>query len=231
MEQNRYLSGEYQKEHPDYHVEDSPWKAQQVLKMMARHQLGPRTVCEVGCGAGEILGQLQAALPQNTEFCGYDISPHAGELWQARENENLRFFCQDLLDADTKPFDLLLCMDVFEHVEDYMGFLRRLRPKAGLKLFHIPLDMWTFSVLFSTPIEDCRKRFGHLHYFSKDTALATLVDTGYQIEDWFYTPTAIDRGSGLVATLGNVPRRFLSLVSPDLTVRLLGGYGLMVLAK
>ena len=66
---------------------------------------------------------------------------------------------------------------------------------------------------------------------SKDTALFTLQDSGYQIVDWFYTPTAMDRGRGIAAMLGNVPRRLLSVVHRDLTVRLLGGYGLMVLAK
>jgi len=231
LEQNIYLSSEYLEEHSTYHVEDSPWKAQQILKMLERHQLRPGTIGEVGCGAGEILTQLQSALPDRTRFWGYDISPHAYKLCRVRENDRLQFLCQDLLEIQRDPFDLLLCMDVFEHVEDYMGFLRRLREKVSLKLFHIPLDMWVFTVLFSTPIADCRKRFGHLHYFSKNTALFTLQDTGYQIVDWFYTPTAMDRGRGIRAMLGNVPRRLLWALHRDLTVRLLGGYGLMVLAK
>lgn len=228
---NIYLTGEYFRKNPTYDVGDSHWKARQILKMLDRHHLRPGSVCEVGCGAGEVLRRLQENLPSGTALCGYEISPDAYALCRGRENAGLRFFRADLLKEDAGDFDLLLCIDVFEHVENYMGFLRELRSKAVLKLFHIPLDMWVFSVLFATPITRARRRYGHLHYFSKDTALATLEDTGYQIVDWFYTPAANDRGSGLTATLGKWPRRLVWAVYPDLAVRLLGGYSLLVLAR
>ena len=63
-----YQSGEYVEKNPTYHVEDSSWKAEQIVRMMKQNQLQPRTVCEVGCGAGEILRQLQTQLPADTEF-------------------------------------------------------------------------------------------------------------------------------------------------------------------
>ena len=47
----------------------------------------------------------------------------------------------------THIFDLLLMLDVFEHVEDYIGLLRAVRSKAKQKLFHIPLDLSVQSVL------------------------------------------------------------------------------------
>ena len=50
-----YIDGSYANEHPQYHVEDSPWKAQQVLNILNKNRLIVQSVCEVGCGAGEIL--------------------------------------------------------------------------------------------------------------------------------------------------------------------------------
>jgi ubiquinone/menaquinone biosynthesis C-methylase UbiE len=65
-----YETGEYLERNPSYHVEDSAWKARQILEMIRRNALEPRTVCEIGCGAGEILKQLQSSMPADTEFSG-----------------------------------------------------------------------------------------------------------------------------------------------------------------
>lgn len=59
MSQQLYISGEYLNKNPTWHVEESPWKAQQILRMLTLHHLTPRSICEVGCGAGEVLKQLQ----------------------------------------------------------------------------------------------------------------------------------------------------------------------------
>lgn len=226
-----YETGEYVERNPTYHVEDSSWKAGHVLRLIQKNSLQPRTVCEIGCGAGEILNQLQSQLPADTEFFGYDISPQAVELCRQRENERLHFHCEDLITADTPSFDLLLCIDVFEHVQDYIGFLRDLRRKAHYKIFHIPLDMSAQWVLRGRPILREREQAGHLHYFMKDTALGALRDAGYEVLDWTYTPGAIDNPRSIKARLARWPRRLMMSVSRDFTVRLLGGYSLLVLAE
>ena len=57
MTENIYTEphGEYLRNNPAWHVEDSSWKARQVMKMLNRNSLNPKTVAEAGCGAGEIL--------------------------------------------------------------------------------------------------------------------------------------------------------------------------------
>jgi len=229
--QTIYQTGEYVEKNPTYHVEDSPWKAAQVLMLIEKHHLTPRTICEVGCGAGEILRQLQLILPDNTRFCGYEISPQAFALCRERENDRLHFFCEDLIAGEGAAFDLLLCLDVFEHVEDYFGFLRGLRGKATHKIFHIPLDLSVQWVWRCRPIMREREQGGHLHYFTKETALATLRDAGYEVVDWCYTPGALANPRSVKARLASWPRRLLSALNQDQVVRVLGGYSLLVLAK
>lgn len=228
---NRYISGEYLRQNPGYHVEDSHWKAQQILKMLNRHALRPLSVGEIGCGAGEILRQLQLNFPAEVEFHGFEISPQALELCHQRAGKNLNFYGEDLLDRTTAYFDLLLCIDVFEHVEDYLGFLQKLRDKAKYKIFHIPLDLSVQSLLRRTPILTQRNQAGHLHYFIKDTALATLRDSGYEILDSFYTPGSLDRATTLNSRLLKIPRLLFSKISPDFASLVLGGFSLLVLAK
>ena len=72
-----YADRTYKNHNPTWHTEDSEWKAQQILKMLARHDLSLKTVCEVGCGAGEVLRQLSSALDADVTYCGYDISQDA----------------------------------------------------------------------------------------------------------------------------------------------------------
>ena len=229
--QSIYQTGEYVERNPTYHVEDSAWKAGQILRMIAKHKLQPKNICEVGCGAGEILKQLQSGLPADTTFSGYEISPQAFAFCQERVNDRLHFFCEDLLAAKTEPFALLLCLDVFEHVEDYFSFLRGLRDKATHKIFHIPLDLSAQWVWRRAPLLRVREQAGHLHYFTKETALATLDDAGYEVIDWVYTPGAIANPRSVKAKLASWPRRILSTINQDLVVRVLGGYSLLVLAK
>jgi len=152
-----YSDGSYLKSNPGWHVEDSPWKAQQVLRMLQQHNINPRTVAEVGCGAGEIIRQLSLHLPAAT-FSGFDISTDAIALAQTRQNERIHFFNMDLR-ASPVSFDVLLVMDVVEHIEDCFGFLRSIREKAEYKIIHIPLDM-SVSLLVRNRLMDVRKSVG-----------------------------------------------------------------------
>ena len=52
------------------------------------------------------------------------------------------------------------------------------------------------TVLRATPLIRDRQRFGHIHYFTKETALQLLIDLGYNIIDWFYTAVALDLDTG-----------------------------------
>jgi len=72
-----YIDGEYLKHNPTWDVEDAPWKADLIFRMLQKHRLEPKTICEVGCGSGEILHHLQQRMPVSCEFTGYEISPQA----------------------------------------------------------------------------------------------------------------------------------------------------------
>lgn len=228
----RYIDGEYLEQNPTWHVEDSPWKAEQVFSMVSRHGLTPATICEVGCGAGDVLAQLQKKLPGHCRLWGYDISPHAYQLSLARTNPRLQFRQADLLAESEMTFDLMLVIDLIEHLDDYYGFLRKLKPLGRHTIFHIPLDLSAYSVWRSYPILDLRASVGHIHYFTKDTALAALRETGYQIVDWFYpVQQPVWRGKPARQKVLTLLRQLLLRANPDLAVRLLGGRSLMVLAR
>lgn len=227
-----YEDGTYLHNNPTWHEEDSPWKAKQIEKILRKNNVDPSTICEVGCGAGEILTCLANGYSANVIFSGYEISPQAFEICKKKEKQNLHFLLTDLLDEADASFDVIMAIDVFEHVDDYLGFLRKFQAKGEYKVFHIPLDLSVQTVLRSSPILKGRASVGHIHYFTKETALATLKDTGYEVVDYFYTNGSLELPNrGWKANLLKLPRKLLFSIHQDLTVRILGGFSLLVLAK
>ena len=91
-----YTSGNYLEKNPLWHTEESSWKAEHVMRMINRHKISARTICEVGCGAGEVLKQLQRRLDDECDFLGCNVSPQAIELCRSRANEKLQFELGDV---------------------------------------------------------------------------------------------------------------------------------------
>jgi len=227
-----YLSGAYKNNNPSWHEEDSQWKATQINNLIRRNKISPRTICEIGCGSGEILSVLSRDYFRNSDFIGYEISPQAYEMCLPKQKERLIFEYGDLLKEKNIYYDIVMAIDVFEHVEDYYNFLRDLRRFAEYKIFHIPLDLSVQAIFRSSPIMRARMRLGHIHYFTKETALSSLNDAGYSIVDFFYTRGGVDIPTkSLKRKILKIPRKIAFSINKDIAVRVLGGYSLMVLAK
>ena len=202
---------------------------------MIKNCINPKNIAEIGCGSGAILNEL-SKLPdlQHVRFTGYDISPQAIEIAKKLNSKRIGFFREDILSENgEKQFDVLLVIDVFEHVLDYMGFVEKCREKATYKIYHIPLDIHVSSVLRNSFIKN-RYSIGHLHYFTADSAISTLRDTGHEIIDTRYTNGAFGvfkEHPEIKTALANLPRWLFSRFSVSFTARVFGGYSLLVLAK
>jgi len=101
-----YRNGEYLRKNPDWHVEESPWKAKQVIRMLRRNNLRPKTICDAGCGAGEVLTQLHDHLDGDCRFVGYEISPQAFAMTRTRAREGVDYKLADILQEQNVLFDL-----------------------------------------------------------------------------------------------------------------------------
>jgi SAM-dependent methyltransferase len=223
------LNSEYLKLNPNYHLEDSRWKSLQILKCISRNNINLSRVADVGCGAGEILSILYDNLPESIIFEGYEISKDAYELSKVKEKDRLKFYNTDML-LNNVNYDLLLMIDVFEHVKDYLSFLENLNQKSKYKLFHIPLDISVLAIFKNDFIKD-RKKLGHLHYFNKNTAIATIEDSGMKVIDYFYTPVFEVRNVTIRQKVVNLLRRLSFMINKDFSANLFGGYSLIILAR
>jgi len=236
-----YTSSEYTEKVGDYHVRDSPfkWKNFEKCVTSARDKgLIPVesvvNVCEVGCGVGGILHCLRQSnlFPALSRVDGWDINPTAILIAKSKNSE-INFYCQDLFLSDAK-YDLVLCADVFEHVENPYLFLRNLRKTSKYFLFNIPLESNLLSMLQGKRI--MRRSFdsvGHLHFYSASTAELILEVSGYRLLSKRF---AFDRTGNLSAypslkkTIAAAPQFLLEKLSPYLSSVIMGDH-LVVLAS
>jgi SAM-dependent methyltransferase len=224
-----YTTGEYGAKNPGWHQEHSQWKSGLVQRMLQLHDIQPKRIAEVGCGAGGILESLHRQLQPQPQCVGYEISPQAYAMASQRQTDGLQYKlgspCQD-----TVPFDVVLAMDVLEHVENYLDFIRVIGNIGVLKILHIPLDLSVISILKPFYLEQAREHVGHLHYFTCETALSSLEQAGLSVKDWFYTSADIDLGLSRRKRL-HAFRKLLFSLNPDFAVRLFGDFSILVLAE
>ncbi|OPX84860.1 MAG: bifunctional 3-demethylubiquinone-9 3-methyltransferase/ 2-octaprenyl-6-hydroxy phenol methylase [Pelotomaculum sp. PtaB.Bin104] len=231
MPHEKYISDDYIRQNPSWDSEDSPWKVEFIAAVLRTANLMPDSICEVGCGAGGVLAGLRCMYP-HTELYGYDIAPAVAQFWKKHEQSNIRFYVGDFFCLNKKTYDLILLLDVIEHVVDPFNFLSQLNGSAKWYLFHFPLDLSAINVLREKPILSVRKNVGHIHYFTKNLALSLLKECGYDIIEWRYTGATFNVPRRTWRTmLASLPRRLAYAVHKDWGVRALGGETLFVLAR
>lgn len=226
-----YQDGTYASKNSAFGDDNAEHKIANALKACRDFKIPHQTIAEVGCGGGAIIRGVAEALAAKSAV-GYEPMPEAYEVARTRETAQVSFLNQSVGPESSGNYDLVLCFDVFEHIEDYFSFLRNLRGIGKNFLFHIPLDMNAQMVARGEPIRRVRDQVGHIQYFSKDSAIATLTECGYSIRRNFYTFGG--DGSymgGLAYRLMRYPRIVSFKLNQDLAVRILGGFSLMVWAS
>jgi cyclopropane fatty-acyl-phospholipid synthase-like methyltransferase len=226
-----YNDQTYLRNNPTWHEEDAPFKTARILKLLRRNVLPLGTICDVGCGSGEILVQLAAQLPATTQFTGVDISQDAIAIARQKQTERIQFALHDLTQPSAAPpYDLLLVIDVIEHLNNYFEFLAGIAPKGRYTIFHIPLDMSVWALLREQMLIESKARVGHIHNFTEDFILSILADYGFEVLDKLYTEPVYKRTSPKQQIV-HFMREALFKVNARFCTKILGGYSLMVLTK
>ena len=233
-ESNIYTNGEYLENNPTWNEEDGPWKAAIIISMIERNKITIHDLVEVGCGAGAILASLAEKNTNIKTLKGYDISPQAISLAEKRKNERVQFYLGDFINSDQRTkVDIILVIDVLEHISDYYGFLQKLKDKARYFIFHIPLDLSCRSILKPHVMLQQREAVGHLHYFSEEMVWWFLKDSGFTVIDWEYTKpvTDIKKSVSFKQYIKKNLRNISYKINKRKSVKLWGDYSLMILTK
>lgn len=232
--ENRYTDGAYLKANPGWHGEDSAWKLSHVRRALAQAEIDGntlKTVCDAGCGAGEVV-KLWAHERPDIQFIGEDISPQALELAAQNRPPN----CVFRLGSDEREaFGLILLLDVLEHIPDWKAFFRKWAARADIMVVHMPLDLSVYARLRPSILRRERETVGHIHFFTARKFLRELDGLGVRIRHLHYTNKYVERPPELVrwvSRAGMFIRRAAHRFLPRAWAAYwVGGYSLMLVLE
>jgi len=141
-------------------------------RLMRRLLKGHRgRLIDVGCGDGFFLLQLAQ---MGFQCAGLDASAAMIERCRARVPE-ADLFCGAIQDyAPSEPFDVAVCGEVLEHIQDDIGMLwhiRRLLKPGGVLVLSVPLDMALWN--------EADERAGHVRRYTRPEIIAKLTEAGF----------------------------------------------------
>jgi 2-polyprenyl-3-methyl-5-hydroxy-6-metoxy-1,4-benzoquinol methylase len=133
-----------------------------------------KTVLEIGCGGCVMLSKLQSI---GYEVTGIDSSPFAFNEGQKKGIHVIQDFFPSKSLSD--KFDLIFHVDVLEHVDDYVGFLKSQHDQLtddGFLVVNVPdasesIKLGDFSLAMHQ----------HLNYFSTDSLTSVLESSGFEV--------------------------------------------------
>jgi SAM-dependent methyltransferase len=230
--QDIYNDSTYLKSNPEWHEEDALFKSEKILKLLEKIPGAFQTIAEAGCGSGQILVELSKKLPDIIKFYGFDISNDAIAIAKKKETARIKIEQKDFAgdEAENYFFDVLLVIDVIEHVENYFKFLDGIAKKGKYTIFHIPLDMSLWSLFREKMLIESKERVGHIHHFTEDFIKSILADHGFKIIDQIYTEPSFEVKSFKQGGINNI-RKLLFAINKKFASKTLGGYSILLLTE
>ena len=224
-----YNDSTYLSNNPTWHEEDAPFKAGKIADLLRNNNISFETVAEAGCGSGEILVELAKKFPGTKSFKGFDISTDALAIAKTKANNKISFELIDIANVE-EAFDLLLVIDVIEHLENYFSFLDTIKTKSKYTIFHIPLDMCVWSLFREQMLIESKNRVGHIHNFTEDFITDILRNKGFKLIDKLYTEPTFKVISGKQKFINTI-RKLLFKINKRFCMKTIGGYSVMMLMQ
>ena len=136
-------------------------------------------VAEIGCGNGLVQRQIEDHY--GIEVTGFDLNELALQMNVSHQSQ---LYCYDIHQRSPEfraRFDVLLLLDVLEHIDDEAAFLQSTRhhmTDSGLLIIDVPAHQ-TFYSKYDEEV-------GHIRRYSIVQLAATLERSGFKIRSFTY---------------------------------------------
>lgn len=102
----------------------------------------PLRILDIGCGGGVLLEEL------NSEHEAFGLEPNSEFAAQSAARERIQVATVETADYPSGSFDMVLILDVLEHLDDPIDALRRARnwiAEDGLLIVLVPAFAWLWT--------------------------------------------------------------------------------------
>lgn len=171
-----------------YRIEDTHWwyvSKQRIVASLIRRYATPGVrlrIADLGCGCGAMLDRLRGA----HDVVGVDPSPLAIEFSARRGINVLQGSFPDQIPLERGAFDVVLMLDVIEHLEDDHAGVKAaaalLKP-GGVLIATVPAYQWLWS--------DWDELHHHFRRYNRDMLRGVVRSAGLSIELLSYANTTL----------------------------------------
>jgi len=184
MDNTFYTKDLYAVKNPTLHAEDSYWKFTKIaplldeiladLNFMKRNTI---KILDIGGGAGIILNKISEYIESrsNLKVAKFmlDLTP-AMLATQRNNNPDAKGAVNANITqapVSSKTFDIVLCIDVLEHIPDYKKALKEIKKISHYAIFKLPLEDNLYMNILNLLTKNSQRRdsiesVGHLHFFN-----------------------------------------------------------------
>jgi len=226
-----YESGQFLKNYMG--GKDANFKVKEMKKLLEPYvALLPKDklrVLDLGCGDGKTTFLIRDALKDlgfnGIKVYGYDIHP---KILKFKGDKDVTFVRKDITRIK-KKFDLIVLLDVIEHIPDPVETLRKISKSAKFILLYLPLED-CFLIKLRNLFRKRIKQSGHLIFLDICSAFNLAAMAGIKTIDYRLSP-GYTAPCGLQTVLQKITypwRKLIYWISPSLLQSTLGGVSLMI---
>jgi len=188
---------DYQKEYilknPKLGLDEADKKALQILSFLETFRF--KSMIDVACGAGGITTILKQRL-RLENVVGVDISKTMIRNAKSKYGvEEIEWVCSDIFKYKTKKlYDLILAIDIVEHVEDDLALIKKISRMGKMVLLKIPMEdsILDNKIMRNLGIRDhwkeSEEKYGHIHHYNEKQIISLIDRSDCEIIKEDYIP-------------------------------------------
>ena len=192
-----YNDQSYIANNPELHREDSAFKFEQIEKLLEHVQIHANKIkiLDVGGGAGVIGGMVADYFKRegiDVELVALDLSTQMLAIQCQCNPQIVRSWNCSVLDCPEEGFDLVLMIDVIEHIPEKDIVAERLNEIGNNIIYNIPIQINVVDLLRNAVnrgryYPEQTRLIGHVHFFAYAFA-RKFVDRHHHRISTFFKP-------------------------------------------
>lgn len=226
---------EYIRLHPDLHDADLESKITAVFKILP-HDININSILDVACGSGKILIEVLKKL-NSIRNVGIDISKKAINIAKQYDLEKkVLWITKDIFKFNQERFDLVLALDIIEHISDDKKFLNKMEELGQNLIIKAPIEKNFINKLFNIlsfkkidPLLDTKLRYGHVHHYSLKELMKLINGSSFSIKKINYMH--LPKRSKLFWEIWRIIFMPLWFISKEYYIKFNGGFLVLFLTR
>jgi ubiquinone/menaquinone biosynthesis C-methylase UbiE len=164
------------------------WHTGKLRNILGLIKDDPRSILDVGSASGWFISQVSKNFPK-AKCVGVDAYKDA-IIYGSKKYKHIKFIHSDAhsLPLDGGSFDLILCTEVLEHVQDPKGVLseiRRVLKKGGVAVIEMDTGNLLFNLVWYlwTNLKGKVWKDAHVHKFNSIKLEKMIENSGFIVEN------------------------------------------------